>query len=177
MLENTTMIVNILVRILPACLYGATLISGMLMDNLQAFILLFGHLINDILSIGYRSILKSQSPPQCAFIKIGNVYYNLPSSHIQIISYYTMFFLLDMYNKDEYDMSKVLFLLALLGVTIWSRVNIGCESLMDVTFGLGIGSTIAILYYMFIRDYYMTTPASTTESTNNALNSVFSYFN
>lgn len=176
-MENTISIVNVLVRILPVCLYGATLIAGMLMDNSQAFILLFGHLINDIISIGYRSILKSQSTPQCAFIKIGDVYYTLPSSHVQIIAYYTMFFLLDMYNKDEYDMGKILFLLTLMGVTIWSRVNIGCESLMDVTFGIGIGSTVAILYYMFIKDYYTVTPRiSATEATNNALNSVFNYF-
>ena len=123
-MENTISIVNILVRILPVCLYGATLIAGMLMDNSQAFILLFGHLINDIISIGYRSILKSQSTPQCAFIKIGDVYYNLPSSHVQIIAYYTMFFLLDMYNKDEYDMGKILFLLFPLPQILNARLDV-----------------------------------------------------
>lgn len=178
--KNIILILNIIVRILPVCLYGATFISGILTSHSIMFILLLGHVLNDIISYGYRRILKSEPITQCAFIKIGNVHYTLPSSHVQIISYYVMFFFLDMRAKDDYDIIKILFLLTLLGITIWSRINIGCESFMDTLFAMSMGATIALLYFMFVKDYLKIPDTIEQEIglevVNDTIDSVFNYF-
>ena len=56
-------------------------------------------------------------------------------------------FFADMYVKQNFNVVNFIFLGFLLLVTIWSRVNIGCENITDGIFATIIGVMIGVTYY------------------------------
>ena len=117
-------IINTIVRVLPIGLYLATLLSSMMLDNKVAIILFFGQLINDVIGLCYRFLLKPKGKLQCAIVRVGDLYYTMPAPHIQIVAYYFSFFLADMYYKGAFNSMKFLGLLAF---EVWYRLFITNE--------------------------------------------------
>jgi len=39
--------------------------------------------------------------------------------------------------------------------TIYSRINVGCKTLLDAIYCSLIGTLLGVVYYSFIKDYYI----------------------
>lgn len=181
MVINTAkIIINTIVRILPIGLYLATLLSSLMFDNNIALILFFGQLINDIIGLCYRLILKPQGKINCAIIRVGNLYYTLPSPHIQVVTFYFAFFVADMYFSNKFHFIKFLALLGIVILTIWSRIDIECKNLLDVGLACSLGFGIGLAYYFIVKDYYRDVDkieGDIVRQDNELINDVFKYFN
>lgn len=170
-------IINTIVRVLPIGLYLATLLSSLLLENNTAIILFFGQLVNDLIGLCYRFILKPPGKINCAMVRVGNLFYTMPAPHTQIVAYYVSFFMADMYFKKEFNSTKFLGLLGLLLITVWSRLDIECEDMMDVILAFALGSGIGLSYYYLVKDYYIKPQTNETTTDNSELiNNVFRYF-
>jgi hypothetical protein len=174
-------IINTIVRVLPIGLYLATLLSSMMLDNKVAIILFFGQLINDVIGLCYRFLLKPKGKLQCAIVRVGDLYYTMPAPHIQIVAYYFSFFLADMYYKGDFNSMKFLGLLAMVLVTVWSRMDVECKDMLDVILAFSLGCGIGLGYYYIVREYYNVQSdkeiGATARNNNELINDVFKYFN
>ena len=61
---------------------------------------------------------------------------------------------MDMYYHNNFNAGKFLLLSILLLMTMYSRVNIGCKTLLDAVYCALIGLLIGVVYYSLIKDYY-----------------------
>lgn len=180
-INTVKILLNTVVRVLPIGLYLATLLSSMLFDNKMALVLFFGQLLNDIVGFSYRFLLKPKGKIECAFVKVGDLYYTMPAPYIQVVAFYFSFFMADMYYSDKFSTTKFIGLLMILLITIWSRIDIGCKSMLDVMLALTLGFGIGISYYYIFKDYYMSDADMEQQDANRSdpelINNVFKYFN
>lgn len=174
-------LINTIVKVLPISLYLATLMSSMLFDNKMALVLFFGQLLNDVVGLSYRFILKPKGKIECAFVKVGDLFYTLPAPYVQIVGFYFSFLVADMYYQDRFSSVKFLGLLMILLITIWSRLDIGCDTMLDVILALTLGCGIGIAYYFAFKDYYLSDEQKEQQNAERSdpelINNVFKYFN
>lgn len=174
-------LLNTIVKVLPISLYLATLLSSMLFDNKMALVLFFGHLLNDIVGLSYRFLLKPKGKIECSFIKVGDLFYTLPAPYIQVVSFYFSFIMADMYYSNRFTSSKFMGLLMLLLITIWSRLDIGCKTMLDVILALSLGCGIGLAYYFAAKEYYLSKEEQEIQDAGRSdpelINNVFKYFN
>ena len=52
-----------------------------------------------------------------------------------------------MYTKNLFNPVNFVFLAAILLVTMWSRINVGCEDIVDAIYAATIGILIGTAYY------------------------------
>ena len=174
-------LLNTVVKVLPIGLYLATLLSSMLFDNKMALVLFFGHLLNDIVGLSYRFLLKPRGKIECAFVKVGDLFYTLPAPYIQVVSFYFSFIMADMYYGNRFTSTKFIGLLILLLITVWSRLDIGCKTMLDVILALALGSGIGLAYYFAFKEYYLSEEEQEIQDAGRSdpelINNVFKYFN
>ena len=179
--DTGKILLNTVVRVLPISLYLATLLSSMLFDNKMALVLFFGQLLNDIIGFSYRFILKPKGKIECAFVRVGDLYYTMPAPYTQIVAFYFSFFMADMYYNDRFNTMRFLALLTILLITVWSRLDVGCVNMMDVMLGLTMGFGIGVSYYLMFKDYYVGDEEKqnldASRSDPELINNVFKYFN
>ena len=60
-----------------------------------------------------------------------------------------------MYYKGNLDSMPFITLLVMLFLTIWSRISIKCEKSKDIIFNLIFGIIWGVLFYYFVKDYYL----------------------
>lgn len=147
-------IINSIVRISPVALYTGTAVSGLVFDDFRATILLFGFVIIEALSYGYRLILQGIYNPQCALMKTETDYFVLPSPITQTISFFAGFLFSEMYAKGVFNPGKTFGLVTIIVITIFSRINVGCETFLDSLFCTSIGLLLGVFYFTVIKDYY-----------------------
>lgn len=183
MVSTTKIIINTFVRVLPIGLYLATLLSAMLLENRQGIILFMGHLMNDIIGLAYRFLLKPDGKLQCAIVRVGDIFYTMPAPYVQIVAYYFSFFMIDMYFMGNFDMVKFIALATIVLVTVWSRMDVECKDMLEVVFAFAIGCTTGLSYYYLVKEYYHMTDDevmeqnSTQRNETETINNVFKFFN
>jgi membrane-associated phospholipid phosphatase len=163
---HTKAIINTFVRILPLGFYFGTVIMGILFTDLRAFILLMGFLTNDAISFGFRQLFQTIDLPTCAILESNKNFFTMPSSHTQTVSFLMSFFLTEMYYKNTFNPVNFVLLGFILLLTGWSRINVGCESIVDVVFAIGIGALIGATYYKITENWVTGDSTSTTTKKN-----------
>lgn len=147
-------LLNTFVRLLPVGFYFGTIFSGIFFQEFKAIIILLGLVIIDLVSLGYRSMFQTEGLVNCAMIRSATGFFTMPSPITLIVSFILSFFTADMYNQNRFDAVSFSGLVGLYFLTVWSRINIGCENVFDSLFNTIIGSLLGALYYNLVKDYY-----------------------
>lgn len=148
-------IINTLVRLAPLSFYTGSIISGALFSDFRAVLLLGGFIMNEALSLGYRMIFKGVSNIHCSLVVSAddNVFV-LPSPITQTFGFLFGFILADMYYTDTYSPFKFFIMLIIVIIAIYSRINIGCKTILDAVYCALIGTMLGVVYYSLIKDIY-----------------------
>ena len=145
---------NTIIRLSPIGLYSGAMMSSLVFEDNRGSILFLGFVINEVISLGYRMAFKSVYNPQCAFLKTGDSNFILPAPITQTIGFFIAFILADMYYMGEFMPVKFFMLISLSLISIWSRNNVGCKSVLDGCFSTLIGIFIGVSFYVITKDYY-----------------------
>ena len=144
------------VKIMPIGLYLSSILESMLFNDIRGFFIFLGLFINDLINIGYNYVMKPKPNPDCAIIR--NLYtddaFELSTPHSQYISFVTSFIMASMYFKKYFFYSTFFLFILMLILTVWSRISIGCETMLDSGFNLVFGAFRGIIYYIIVRDFY-----------------------
>jgi hypothetical protein len=155
LIDVVKILINTFVRLLPVGLYSGSAMSAVVFSDFRAILLFIGFLGNELISLGYRLILRGTTNPQCALLySADNDPFVLPSPLTQTIGFFAGFFYMDMYFNNQFNPIKFFSLIGLQLITIYSRVNIGCKTLIDAIYCSLVGMLIGIVYYNIIKDYY-----------------------
>lgn len=147
-------ILNTVVRLLPIALYTGTIVSNLVFDDFRAQLLFIGFLLNEMLSFAYKNALKGTDKAECALLADSSNYYVLPSSISQTIGFFFGFILADTYFTNSYGSLKFIIMCILLALTIFSRINVGCETTINAITFACVGAGLGLIYYYIIKDYY-----------------------
>ena len=155
LIDTIKIFTNTLVRIIPIGLYAGSAMSGVVFQDFRGLLLFIGFLGNELISLGYRMILRGVVNPQCAltYSSEGSPFV-LPSPITQTVGFFLGFFFMEMYFNDTFSPMKFFFLSAILLITIYSRINIGCKTLLDAIYCALVGLLMGVIYYNLIKDYY-----------------------
>jgi membrane-associated phospholipid phosphatase len=163
---QTKAIINTFVRLIPLGLYFGTLLMGILFTDARAFILLIGYLLNDVISYGFRKMYQTVDLVNCAIVQSPTNFYTMPSSHTQTVAFTLAYFFMDMYIKNSFNVINFIFLGFMLLVTMWSRINIGCEAIIDSMFAVVIGIIVGSVYYRLTQNWNAITNSTDPETLN-----------
>jgi hypothetical protein len=147
-------ILNTIIRLVPVALYMGSIMSNLLFDNKKANVLLFGFILIEGISYSYKMITNAVNNPQCSIVKSDINFLTLPAPIPTSVGFLVSFLISDMYSKENVNPSKLYILLLLFIVTIWSRVNVGCHSIIDSMMAGIIGIIMGFGYYSVVKDYY-----------------------
>ena len=155
LIDTIKIFINTAVRITPVGLYAGAAMSGVVFNDFRGLLLFLGFLANELIGLGYKMVLRGVSNPQCALLytETGTPFV-LPSPISQTVGFFAGFFFMDMYYNNNFNAGKFLLLSILLLMTMYSRVNIGCKTLLDAVYCALIGLLIGVVYYSLIKDYY-----------------------
>ena len=153
--DTLKIFINTLVRIVPVGLYAGSAMSGSVFQDFRGLLLFCGFLINELLGLGYRMILHGVTNPQCALLySEGGSPFVLPSPISQSVGFFAGFFFMDMYFKNEFSTVVFFVLTMLMIITIYSRVNVGCKTLLDAVYCTFIGLLFGVVFYNLVQPYY-----------------------
>ena len=143
-------------KMLPLGLYISTLLESILFNDIRGFLIFVGLIINDLINIGHNYLLEKKRNEKCAILRnlFAEDFFELSTSHTQYISFISGFFLSSMFFKKVFYYSTFSMFCILMGLTIWSRIAIGCEDILDSGYNLVFGLFRGIIYYVIIKDYY-----------------------
>ena len=145
---------NTIVRLIPIAFYMGSIMSNLLFDNKKANVLLFGFLLVEGISYAYKLISNSVDSPQCSIVKSDMNFLTLPAPIPTSVGFLVSFLISDMFHKNNVKPVKLYTLLLLFIITLWSRVNVGCHSVVDAAMGGLIGMIMGFGYYSVVKDYY-----------------------
>lgn len=148
-------ILNTLIRLMPIALYTGSAMNVVVLNDFRGFILFMGFFFNELISLAYRMFIKGAYNPHCALLMTNEgTPFVLPSPITQTVGFFFAFFMMDMYYKDQFLPVRFFLFLAVFILTIYSRVNVGCKSLMDALMCGIVGLLLGIGYYEITKDYY-----------------------
>jgi hypothetical protein len=147
-------ILNTIVRLLPIALYMGSIMSNLLFNNKKANVLLFGFLLVEGISYAYKTVTNAVNNQHCSLVKSDMNFLTLPSPIPTSIGFLVSFLISDMYHKNDIKPIKLYILLLIFMVTIWSRVNVGCHTVIDSAVGGVLGLIMGFGYYSVVKDYY-----------------------
>jgi len=154
-IDTIKIVLNTCVRLIPLGLYTGSAMSGAVFQDFRGILLFIGLLGNELISLGYRMILRGVVNPQCALtFSTEGIPFVLPSPITQTVGLFVGFFYMDMYYNNTYNPIKFFLLTMILLITIYSRINIGCKTLLDSIYCALIGLLIGVIYYNLIQPYY-----------------------
>jgi hypothetical protein len=174
-IDTFKIIINSLVRIVPVGLYTGAAMSGVVFNDFRGLLLFGGFLGNELIGLGYRMILRGVPNPQCALLysESGSPFI-LPSPITQTVGFFVGFISMDMYYNNKFNAAKFLLLGMLLIITMFSRINVGCKTLLDAVYCALIGLLTGVVYYSIIKDYYRADYWNTTLTTiDDTINTFF----
>ena len=147
-------ILNTIVRLIPVGFYMGSIMCNLLFDNKQANVLLFGFILVEGISYAYKMISNAVNVPQCSIVKSDTNFLTLPAPIPTSVGFLVSFLISDMYGRNKVSPTKMYILLLLLILTMWSRVNVGCHSIIETLMAGIIGFILGIGYYSIVKDYY-----------------------
>ena len=155
LVDTIKIFTNTIIRIIPIGLYTGSAMSGVVFQDFRGILLFCGFLGNELLSLGYRMILHGTQNPQCALTySIEGSPFVLPSPISQTVGFFAGFFFMEMYFNSTFSPIKFFLLSIMLIITIYSRINIGCKTLLDAIYCALVGLLIGVIYYNLVKDYY-----------------------
>jgi hypothetical protein len=155
LIDAVKAIINTVVRIIPLGFYMGTAMSGVIFSDFRGVLMFGGFLLNEMIALGYRMVLKGTPNAQCALLMSGDqTPFVLPAPITQTIGYFTGFLMADMYSSGIFNPSRFIICVALLLITVYSRVNVGCKTLIDALYCAILGVIIGVIYYAVVKDYY-----------------------
>lgn len=170
-------LLNTLVRIAPVGLYAGATMSSLIFADFRGTLLIIGFILNEMISLGYRMVFKAVDNPQCALLRSGDTSMTLPSPINQTIAFFIAFILMDMYTVGEFLPIRFFACIVFLLISIWSRVNVGCSSLLDTLFSTAAGVIFGVAYYSIVSPYYnrdySITPAGASSTISTAQQNFF----
>ena len=147
--------INTLVRIVPIGLYTGSAMSGVVFQDFRGILLFCGFLGNELLGLGYRIVLHGVSNPQCALLySQSGTPFVLPSPITQTVGFFAGFFCMDMYYRSMFSAMEFFILTFLMLITIFSRMNVGCKTLLDAVYCTLIGLLFGVVFYNIVQPYY-----------------------
>jgi hypothetical protein len=147
--------INTLVRIVPIGLYAGSAMSGVVFQDFRGILLFCGFLGNELLGLGYRMVLHGVSNPQCALLySQSGTPFVLPSPITQTVGFFAGFFFMDMYYNSMFNAMEFFILTFLMLITIFSRMNVGCKTLLDAVYCTLIGLLFGVVFYNIVQPYY-----------------------
>ena len=168
LIDTAKIFINTLVRVVPIGLYAGSAMSGSVFQDFRGILLFLGLLGNELISLGYRMILRGVVNPQCALtFSSEGVPFVLPSPITQTVGFFVGFFYMDMYYNSTYSPLKFFLLTMMLLATLYSRINIGCKTLLDSIYCALVGLLMGVIYYNLVQPYYQAnylSPALVTAS-------------
>ena len=165
-------LINTLIRLSPIAFYTGSIISGALFSDFRAALLLGGFILNEFLSLGYRMIFHGTTNPQCALLMTTNESpFVLPSPISQTVGFLYGFILADMYYTDVFNAFKFFIITTIMILTIYSRINVGCKTILDSLYCSLMGIMLGVVYYSFIKDYYRADYLNITIGTSKTIDS------
>jgi len=162
---NVKNIINTIVRLLPIGFYFGSIILGLFFYDMKGFLLFMGFVINEIIMLGTRYMFQTEDIVNCALVKNTDGFFTLPAPHTEFVSFIWSFLISDMYFQSRYDVVNFIILSLIVIITMWSRMMIGCQDIIDVIYSLLLGCLLGTGYYMIIKDYY--NPKNEETITNN----------
>lgn len=154
-IDTFKIFINTLVRITPIGLYTGCAMSGVVFQDFRGLLLFCGFLVNELLGLGYKMVLHGVSNPQCALMYAeSGTPTVLPSPITQTIGFFAGFFYMDMYYTGKFSALEFFVLTTLIIITIYSRINVGCKTLLDAIYCSLIGLLFGVVYYNLVKDYY-----------------------
>ena len=168
--------INTLVRLEPLGLYTGSLMAGVVFNDFRGLLLFLGFLGNELIGLGYKMVLRGVSNPQCALMySESGTPFVLPSPITQTVGFFAGFFFMDMYYNNTFNPMKFFVLTVIIIITIYSRINVGCKTLLDAIYCSLIGLLSGVIYYSIIKDYYKANYLDQTlTETNENINKFFS---
>ena len=147
LIDTLKIFINTIVRIVPIGLYAGSAMSGAVFQDFRGVILFAGFIGNELLGLGYRMVLHGVVNPQCALTySAEGTPFVLPSPISQTVGFFAGFFFMDMYYNSVFNTTEFIILTGLLLMTIYSRLNIGCKTLLDAVYCSLIGLLFGIVY-------------------------------
>ena len=146
------------IKLMPIGLYFFTYFSLIIFKDLRAGVLLLGLVLNEL--FGYAYIKYSNTVRNAECVIFGNdamdrAFGFINNTHIEIISFVAAFFVSDMWYKESMNWFMFNFLLAMIILTIWSRMSVGCiNDLTSVIFNVLFGFILGGLFYYFFSETY-----------------------
>lgn len=176
LIDTIKIFINTLVRISPVGLYAGSAMSGVVFNDFRGLLLFGGFIGNELLGLGYKMVLHGVSNPQCAltYSETGTPFV-LPSPISQTVGFFLGFFFMDMYYENTFSPLKFFILTFLQLITIYSRMNVGCKTLLDAVYCSLIGLLFGVVYYNLVQPYYKADYLNEKLTTaNNDINNFFS---
>jgi len=175
LIDTLKMFINTLVRLIPLGLYAGSAMSGSVFQDFRGILLFCGFVGNEIIALGYKMVLRGTTNPQCALTySEGGTPFVLPSPISQTVGMFAGFFFMDMYYNNTFNPMKFFLLTSLLLITIYSRINVGCKTMLDAIYCALIGLLIGVIYYNLVKDYYKADYLKDDiTKTNTAINDFF----
>ena len=176
LIDTGKIFINTLVRILPVGLYAGSAMSGAVFQDFRGLLLFCGFLGNELLGLGYKMVLHGVNNPQCALMySEGGTPFVLPSAISQTVGFFAGFFYMDMYYNNTFSAMEFFILTFLILITIYSRMNVGCKTLLDAVYCTLIGLLFGVVFYSLVKPYYKADyMKSTIQSANTDINKFFS---
>jgi hypothetical protein len=176
LIDTIKIFINTFVRITPIGLYAGTAMSGVVFSDFRGLLLFGGFLANELIGLGYKMVLKGVSNPQCALLYTEQgTPFVLPSPITQTVGFFCGFFFMDMYYNNTFNPMKFFLMTILLLITMYSRINVGCKTLLDAIYCALIGLLTGVIYYSLVKDYYKADYLNQTiTKANDAINNFFS---
>jgi hypothetical protein len=168
--------INTFTRLEPIALYSGAAMAGTVFQDFRATLLFCGFLVNELLGLGYKMVLNGVSNPQCALLySESGTPFVLPSPISQTVGFFAGFFFMDMYYNSTYTATTFFGLTIMILITIFSRVNVGCKTLLDAIYCTLIGLLFGVVYYNLVQPYYKADYLKPdTILSNDNINSFFS---
>ena len=173
--DTLKIFINTLVRIVPVGLYAGSAMSGVVFQDFRGILLFCGFLTNELLGLGYRMVLHGVTNPQCALMySEGGTPFVLPSPITQTVGFFAGFFFMDMYYNETFSAMEFFILTLLMFITIFSRMNVGCKTLLDAVYCTLIGLLFGVVFYNLVQPYYKANYlSSTVQKANEDINAFF----
>lgn len=147
--------INTTVRLFPIALYSGSAMSGSVFQDFRATLLFCGFLVNELLGLGYKMVLNGVSNPQCALLySESGTPFVLPSPISQTVGFFAGFFFMDMYFNSTFNVTTFFGLTFMILITIYSRLNVGCKTLIDAIYCTLIGLLFGVVFYNLVQPYY-----------------------
>ena len=151
-------LLHTLIRFLPLGIYFFTYFSSAIYKDIRSALLLIGLILNDLIGYLYKQWGEVIPKYNCGVFEKSEKFSDLgflSNTHTEFISFVSSFYFSDMYYKEKLDIIPFISLLVMFFLTIWSRMNVGCETSKSVIYNMIFGIIWGVLFYFIIKDYYI----------------------